>query len=86
MALSMMFGAVFGFVAPLIRAPFVGLGATYGLMLWGINFYVLSFVSAGARAMAKNEPLALAVGTHLLFGLALGALVARLASRAQRAA
>jgi len=85
MVLSMMFGAVFGFIVPLLRVPTILLGAAFGLILWIMNFYVLSFVSSGARAMAANEPVALAVGTHLVFGLVLGAIVVRIGSHAKSA-
>lgn len=83
MVLSMMFGAVLGFIVPLLRVPTIILGAAFGLILWIMNFYVVSFVSAGARAMAANEPVGLAVCTHLVFGLVLGAIVARIGSHAR---
>ncbi len=77
MLLSMMFGVLFAVLVARVRASTVGLGLFYGIALWIINFYVLSFVSAGARAMAGHEPVALAIGTHLIFGLVLGTIVAR---------
>jgi len=60
------------------RASTVGRGLVYGIALSIMNLYVLSFVSAGARAMAGHEPVALAIGTHLIFGLVLGTVVARI--------
>lgn len=77
MVLSMMFGVLFAVLVARVRASTVGLGLAYGVALWIMNFYVLSFVSAGARAMAAHEPVALAIGTHLIFGLVLGTIVAR---------
>lgn len=79
MVLSMMFGVVFALLAPRLRANYVALGAAYGVVLWLVNFYLLSFVSPGARAMATHEPVWLAITTHLMFGLVLGWLVERTA-------
>ena len=84
MGVSMIFGAIFVLIAPAIQASYLLLGAVYGLILWIVNFYGLSYISAGARAMVTHEPVMLAIVTHLIFGLVLAALVARSASSALR--
>ncbi len=77
MALSMVFGVAFALLVARVSAPIVALGLAFGVALWLVNFYVLSFVSAGARAMAAHEPVWLAVLTHVIFGFVLSAIVAR---------
>jgi uncharacterized membrane protein YagU involved in acid resistance len=84
MILSMMFGVVFVLIASRIATSTILLGAAYGIVLWIVNFYGLSFVSSGARAMVANEPIMLAVLTHLVFGIVLGAIVGRYAVRTRR--
>jgi hypothetical protein len=84
MVLSMMFGAIFVLIAPAIRMSYLLLGTVCGLVLWIVNFYGPSYVSAGARAMVAHEPVMLAALTHLVFGLVLGALGARFATSALR--
>ncbi len=74
MLLSAMFGIVFGAIVRQWPKDTIGTGATFGLALWFLNFHLLARFVPGAAAMAAVTPVWIALLTHLIFGLAVGAL------------
>lgn len=80
MALSMMFGVVYAAIVNLLTREFIVTSLIFSLALWLVNFYVLGLVIPGARMMAQHEQAWLAIVSHLVFGLTLGALARSSAS------
>lgn len=80
MVLSMMFGVIYAAIVNLLTHEFIVTALVFGLLLWIINFYAVGSVVAGARMMAQHEPTWLAIVSHLVFGITLGALSQRSAS------
>lgn len=80
MVLSMMFGVVYAAIVNFFSHEFLLTGTLFGLLLWIVNFYVIGLFVPGARMMAQNEPIWLAIMSHLIFGVTLGLLSRRSAS------
>lgn len=80
MALSGLFGAVFGFAAAAVRglrssrAVLVAAASAYGLVLWLVNFYAIAPVAFAWFQDA--DPVVQFVAHTFLFGTVLGALLA----------
>jgi hypothetical protein len=71
-AVSIGWGMLFGLIAyGLSRRATVAFGALWGLVVWlGMDFVVLPLLGLGA--LARGTPLAVAVLTHVVFGLVVG--------------
>lgn len=74
MVLSMMFGVIYAAIVNLVTHEFIVTALVFSLLLWVVNLYVLGLVIPGARMMAQHEPVWLAIMSHLVFGITLGAL------------
>lgn len=80
MMLSAMFGVVYAVIVNRVTHELPVTALAYGVGLWLMNFYVIGHVWSNAAAIAQNEPVFLALTTHLVFGAVLG--VAALGARA----
>ena len=74
MMLSAMFGVVFALIVQRWPKDAIGTGAIFGIALWYMNFHLLARFSPAAAAMAAMTPAWIAIATHLIFGVAIGAL------------
>ncbi|HVA26908.1 MAG TPA: hypothetical protein VNF68_01945 [Candidatus Baltobacteraceae bacterium] len=85
LALHMMLSIVFGlFYALVVNAwthEIWTTGIVLALALWIFNFYGVGAILPGAHLMAQNEPLLLAVMTHLVFGAVMAFVASRNVSR-----
>lgn len=72
-ALHIVLSAVFGIVIVLLAQHFTHAylvtGLIAGAVLWLVNYVVIGAVDQGAREVAKLNPVPIAVGLHLLFGI-----------------
>ncbi|MCV7395042.1 hypothetical protein [Mycobacterium paraseoulense] len=75
-ALHILLSAVFGVVIVLIAQDFthayLASGLVVGVALWLINYVGIGAIHPGAREVAKLNPVPIALGLHLLFGLIAG--------------
>jgi hypothetical protein len=69
-AVSAVWGALFGLVALRLPAPAApAAGVLWGMIVWLVMYYVLLPV-LGIRYVVTSTPLAVAAGQHMVFGLA----------------
>ncbi|OBF10741.1 hypothetical protein [Mycobacterium sp. 852002-10029_SCH5224772] len=67
--LSAVFGIVIVFVAQNFTHAYLATGLVAGAALWLINYVGIGAIHPGAREVAKLNPVPIAFGLHLLFGL-----------------
>ena len=76
-ALHIVLSAAFGVVIVLLAQDFthayLATGLVVGAALWLINYVGIGAIHPGAREVAKLNPVPIALGLHLLFGLIAGA-------------
>jgi hypothetical protein len=72
-ALHIVLSAVFGIVIVLLAQDFthayVTTGLVVGAALWLINYVGIAAIHPGSREVTKVNPIPIAFGLHLLFGL-----------------
>jgi uncharacterized membrane protein YagU involved in acid resistance len=72
-ALHIVLSAVFGIIIVVLAQDFthayVATGLVVGAALWLINYVGIAAIHPGSREVAKLNPVPIAVGLHLLFGL-----------------
>ena len=72
-ALHILLSALFGIVIVLLAQDFthayLATGLVGGAALWLINYLGIGAIHLGARQVAKLNPVPIAIGLHLLFGL-----------------
>ncbi|OBG74135.1 hypothetical protein [Mycobacterium sp. E3305] len=72
-ALHVTLSAVFGVVIVLVSQDFthayLSTGLVAGVALWLINYVGVGAIDSGARGVARVNPVPIALGLHLLFGL-----------------
>ncbi|MCV7093251.1 hypothetical protein [Mycobacterium interjectum] len=76
-ALHVVLSAAFGIVIVLLAQDFthayLATGLVVGAGLWLINYVGIGSIHPAAREVAKLNPVPIALGLHLLFGLIAGA-------------
>jgi hypothetical protein len=71
--LSAAFGIVIVLLAQDFTHAYLATGLVVGAGLWLINYVGVGAIHPGAREVAKLNPVPIALGLHLLFGLIAGA-------------
>lgn len=68
-ALSALFGVVIVLLAQGFAHAYFATGVVAGIALWLINYVGIGAIHAGSREVAKLNPVPIALGLHVLFGL-----------------
>jgi hypothetical protein len=72
LGISVIWGVLFGLTAyGMSRSATVSFGAIWGIVVWIVMFYIV-LPLASASVLTRGVPAVLAVGQHLVFGLAVG--------------
>jgi hypothetical protein len=72
MALSAGYGVFTVAVSRKVTREYVATAIVFGLGLWIANYYLIAAVIPGAAAMAALNPVWMAAGLHVLFGVVTG--------------
>lgn len=67
--LSAVFGSIIAIVAQNLTHAYIATGLILGAALWAVNYVGIAAVHPASREVAKVNPVPIALGLHLLFGL-----------------
>jgi hypothetical protein len=71
--LSAAFGIVIALIAQRFTHAYAATGAVAGVVLWAVNYLGIGSIHRGSREVAQLNPVPVAVGLHVVFGLIAGA-------------